>query len=217
MSFLPGMFPSAVAAGRRSQLTTLTKVADATSTASTITGPAGIQAGDLLVLWDWAGAAGTPAETVPSGFSILAGASIANFRCILSYKIATGAEASAALTGMAGLAVNKALIVVRGNRAISSVTAGSAAAELTDGSPSSQSVTASGGTPPLVVVGGYATGSGATVSPRTFSTTKDGEVNPNNSLWLAWKIYNSSPADTSIDMDDEGSANGLASGYLACA
>ena len=90
-----------------------------------------------------------------------------------------------------------------------------AAGETTDGNPSAQVVGASSGTPPLIVIGAY--GTTGTVDPRTFSTTKDGEITADSfNAYLAYKIYNSSPQDSSIDMDDEGDANILQSCYLAC-
>lgn len=208
------MIPPAAAGG----VTTLSQPSGetATSTAQTITGPSGIQAGDLLVLLDRAtNVIGTPATVVPSGFTSIVNTTSANVRQIASYKIADGTEASASLTGMNGDVINaKALYVFRGNVAISAVNVSTPNSEATDGNPASQSVTASGGTPPLIVLGCY--GSSGAVDPRTFSTTKDGEINPSTALYLAYKIYNVSPADTSIDMDDEGVNNILQSFYIEC-
>jgi hypothetical protein len=49
------------------------------------------------------------------------------------------------------------------------------------------------------------------------SPAKDGEATSGSDCYLAWKIYDASPADVTADMDDEGTVNALASGYLACA
>jgi hypothetical protein len=116
--------------------------------------------------------------------------------------------------------VRKVLVVFRGNVPIAVATPNTWGHEITANNPVAQSVTASGGTPPLVVFGGYRSNSAA-VDPRTFtvggSPAKDGEVASTSNLsYLAWKIYNSSPADVSVDMDDEGGTNMLQSGYIAC-
>src|SRR3972149_6788610 len=191
----------------------------ATSTASTITGPATILAGDVLFLADRArNSTGVPTTVVPTGFT-----SIGNIndgfdsRQICSYKIATGAEASASITGMNGTAENrKALYVMRPNSAASVVTIASVGGQFTDSNPAAQNVTAGSGVAPLVVFGAYGTDSAA-ISPRTFSTTADGEITPSTNFYFAYKIYNSSPADSSIDMDDEGVANSLQSFYAQIA
>ena len=107
---------------------------------------------------------------------------------------------------------DKVLLVFRGNKAASSLNVASVNSEATAGNPTSQTVTSSGGTPPLVVLGGY--GADTTLTPRTFSPAKDGEVNSSIYAYLAWKIYNSSPANVSIDMDDNGGANILQSCYI---
>lgn len=207
--------------------TTLTQVASATANAASVTGPADIQAGDLLVLYDvaYTGAPGNPTTAVPSGFTVINNSTglAADTRLISSYKIADGSEASASLTGMDGAdSESKMLYVFRGNVPITSVSALDVAQQGTSGNPTAQVVNASGGTPPLIVFGCYSTFD-AIVSPRTFSTTKDGEINANPAgsanfdNWLAYKIYNTSPADSSIDMDDEGAENYLSSFYIACA
>lgn len=136
---------------------------------------------------------------------------------MVSYKIADGTEDSASITGMDGGATdNKILLQFRGDAAISSVTPnviGTPA--VTDGNPGSQTITASGGTPPLILCAFY-TSDGA-VDPRTFSAAADGEVSASLSAYAKYKIYDSSPADHSADMDDEGANNSLASFYLEAA
>lgn len=197
--------------------------ASATSVLSTITGPASIIAGDLLVLSDYvADSSSAPAVTVPAGFSVMQNAALGNIRHVLSRKIADGSEASASLTGMsADTAHSKILFVFRPDNPLTTVSDASGGAQFTSSNPSAQNIVASGGTPPLIVIGAYVafdTPGPAAVNPRTFSPTKDGEVQHNTfsgfiDHWLAYKIYNSSPADVSIDMDDEGT-NSLQSRYV---
>jgi hypothetical protein len=223
MSFLPGMFPAAAAAAV--SLTTIVQVLSATSTATTITVPADVRAGDLLVLLDRCNGivlctGDPPAAVVPSGFTTISNQATGNGvasprRQIASYKLADGSEASTSLTGMTAASGGaKILAVFRGGIPIVSVVLNDVGGQTTDGNPTAQVVNASGGTPPLIVFGFY--GSNSAIDPRTFSTTKDGELSQGN-LWLAWKVYNSAPADTSIDMADEGNVNILQSCYITCA
>jgi hypothetical protein len=118
-----------------------------------VTGPATIQAGDLLVLADKAkngGWDGVPATAAPSGFTVPSGVNIndgAAVRQIISYKIADGTEASASLAGMSGTASpgdEKVLWVFRGNRPIETVSAHGVNGQITDGNPALQAIMASG-------------------------------------------------------------------------
>jgi hypothetical protein len=204
---------------------TITQVASSTSTGGNITAPAGILAGDLLVILDraWDIRFTPPASVTPSGFTLI-GSSLSgtnfndgfNYKQNVSYKLANGSEASASIAGMSGGGGTlKAMLVFRGNTPATALTLGGSAGQITDNDPTLQTCAASGGVAPLVVFGCY--GSSGVVNPRTFSTTKDGEVNPSTSLYLAWKIYNSAPVDSNIDMDDEGNMNGLQSFYIQMA
>ncbi len=209
-------------AGGAAALTSLSFLDSATSTGASVTGPAGILTGDLLVLFDRAIAAGsaTPPTTVlPSGFTSISNSPGSNaspnaVRSIVSYKIADGSEASASLTGMNGSTNGKMLAVFRGDVHVSAVLPSTPNAETTDGNPASQNVAASGGATPLIVVAGY--GSGSAIDPRTFSPAKDAEINSATTRYLAYKIYNSSPADVTVDMDDEGDLNSLQSCFISC-
>jgi hypothetical protein len=205
-------------------LNSITQVLSSTSLAATINFPASIAAGDLIVLLDSARSSfATPADATPSGFtrigtSVTVAAASPTFvgtRSNLWYKLAAGTE-TGALTGMTGTStIMKSMVVFRGNIAAITLTLGGAGQAGSDANPTALTCAANGGTPPLVVIGGYhSTGA---VSPRTFSTTADGEVNPNTSQYLAWKIYNSAPASTSIDIDDEGNCNIIHAGYVQMA
>jgi hypothetical protein len=203
-------------------LTSITQVLSATSgSGATITFPVGIQAGDLIVLVDYAfNGAAIPSTVTPSGFTIISNVVDAlGTRAILSRKLAAGTE-SGALTCMASTDANQRVMVVfRGNEAAISLTVGSINGQITDGNPTAQNVTASGGVAPLVIIGAY--NSSGIISPRTFTVggvgAKDGEVDISTRGYLAWKIYNSSPSDASIDMDDEGSGQTLQSCYIQMA
>ena len=205
-------------------LTTISVHASAVTATQTVVIPATVIAGDLLVLLDYArnGNTGAPTDVVFTNFTRLTTnqlfdtSSTEDERAVLSYKIAVGADAGATITGMTGaLQRGKALYVFRGDVPISSVTPSTVSQQVTSGNPTAQTVAASGGAPPLVILGAY--NSTNAVSPRTFTVgglaAKDGEINGVTTSYLAYKIYNASPADASIDMDDEGT-NMLASCYL---
>jgi hypothetical protein len=204
-------------------LTTLTQVLSPTtdSSGAAFTLPVGIQAGDLIINFDFARDAGLPADATPSGFGVASSINDgAQTRAKLNYKIADGSESGASVNGLDGTAEAHLVYVFRGNVPITSaVPTDVETAGPTDSNPGALTVNASGANPPLIVIGCYGLGLGA-IDPRTFSTTKDGEINGGvantATAFLAYKIYNSSPANTSIDMDDEGSDNTLISCYFAC-
>jgi len=219
-SFLPGWFPSVAAVSSR--LTTITQVLSSTSLTSTIDVPVGVVSGDLIVLLDVPLNSASPAPSLvtPSGFTN----SGINFidslnvrRMALSFKIASGSEGGTTLTGMNGsTANNKSLLVFRGNIPFVTATVLDVGTQATDGNPTAQTVTSGSGTVPLIVFGCYR--SQGDIDPRTFtqggSPAKDGEINPNTFGYLAWKIFNQSPSDIVVDMDDEGNQNMLASCYF---
>lgn len=202
-------------------LTTLSVQDSATSTTDQITVPASVQEGDLIMLMDSALDDSDPGTVVPSGFTSIVntyfdGGLGARLRQIISYKIAVDADASSTLTGMNAAQDRKMLYVFRGNAKITAVNTSTPTAEGTSGNPSTQSILAAllGAAPPVIIVGCY--GSNGDVDPRTFSTTKDGEINATSTAYLAYKIYNSSPSNVNVDMDDEGGANVLQGFYLEC-
>lgn len=200
---MPGAtFQALIASAGAAALSSITQVLSATSLASTITFPSGIQAGDLIVLQDWArNISGVPSTVTPTGFTIVNDSTTSTVRGILSYKKATGSE-SGSLTGMSGtFGRGKAMAVFRGDVAAATVTSADPDGEATSGNPAAQTVTSGSGTPPLVAIGGYS--AMAAITARTFSPAKDGEAGTSDDrVYLAWKIYNSSPADVSVDMAD---------------
>lgn len=194
----------------------LSFIASTTSTASTVTAPASIDAGDLLVILE--GAGGSVSGSLASGFTLaredINGPTQTNIR--IGYKIADGSEDSASLGGYSASVMRKIVLQFRGDVAISSIAVQDDDGEITTGNPASQTVTSSGGTTPLIVFGHYF--SNGTVDPRTFSPTETGEVSSDSDLHYAkYLIYNSSPANVSVDMDDEGGVNALQSLYLEAA
>lgn len=94
-----------------------------------------------------------------------------------------------------------------------SVVADLIAAEDNSGNPGSQTKTISAITVPLIVFGAFSADTSSSFT-TSFSTTEDDSttaVDGSFRCYFEHKVYNSSPANTTIDMGDEGSINFLAS------
>lgn len=210
---LPGFLPVVGLAASVVPLT-LALHDSVTSSAGTLTVPATVQAGDLLVLLDFAlNSSGSPTEAYETDFTKIGTASFSPRRLSLSYKIATGSEASTAIgSAQDGTSSDRHILAVfRASAPITSVVVNSVFEQGTNADPSPQNVTSASGDVPLVVLGAYAAASA--ISPRGFSPAEDGEFSPDTNSYLKYKIYNSSPADVTVDMEDE-IQNYLISAYL---
>lgn len=222
MNFLPGWSQIMASAGGATSLAFQASASSENS--ATVTGPASIQSGDLLCLSDRGFEfLGFPTTAAPSGFTSIENVTVdPDTRHIISYKIADGSEASSSLTGMTFLGGGKVLFVLRPDNPITNVNIQDSDSQGTAGNPASQTVTSSGGAVPLVVLGAY--GSFNNAIAETFTPTEDGSVEANGdggdagdeANLFAYKIYNSSPANVTIDMPDEGASNTLLSCYLEC-
>lgn len=191
------------------------------SNAATIVAPAGIIAGDVILIHDYSarGSGNFPIAVVPTGFTEIINqqAPDTNYttRTIMSYKIAVGGEAGATITGMAAASwSNKELLVFRPSIPATSVSVSAVNSQATNSAPTAQNVASSGGATPLVVIATWGSEDGTTVTPRDFTPVKDGEISSNTNSWTAYKIMNSSPADVAVSMTDYGRANMLQSFYL---
>jgi hypothetical protein len=200
---------------------TLTYVTAGTQDDGDIDLPAGLSGTDLIIYAEFAANKGSPpAAATPSGFTQWFTMAGGVSRIVVSYKIAEVADSSATITAAmsATLAIAQGYFLYRADANISSIVASTPDTEVTAGNPSSQTILASGQGTPLVGIGSYSDGSlTGTVNPRTMSPAKDGEIDLTVSAsfsYLARKLYNSSPANIAVDMDDEGSANMLGSGFL---
>ena len=196
---------------------------------STITVPNGVIAGDVIIVRDLICAGTLPSAVTPSGFTLDSNLSFSNTnqaRGTILHKIATGSEGGTTLTLMATAPASdditsKELLIVRGSLPITAVGVSTPNTQGTSGNPNAQNVAASGGVAPLIVLGAYSDAidgpslvSAGSVGTRSFSPAKDAEVSGYAGSYLAYKIYNSSPADVSIDMNDEGNVNLLQSLYM---
>lgn len=192
---------------------TFTFVGSTTSSASTINiSGTGLQSGDFGVLLDYAtDGGGAPAAATPSGHTQAATSAGTFARVSITYKVLTGAEGS--LTGMNGGGnKRKIYLVFRPSTAISTVTYNAGGAEVTGGNPTSKTSDPSAETTATIIVGEMAS-SGA-ISPRTVSPAMDEVVGGSTAHYGHYKIYNTSPASHSYDMDDEGNDNGIIVGYF---
>lgn len=191
---------------------------DSTSNVTTITAPADIQVGDFLILADFAELGD---GAIPAGFTSLKNnVSGTGLRQILSGKIADGTEGGTSLSGQ-GSGNNgvrrKVMAVFRPDVPATTFTLGDPHGEVTVTDPADQIVAASAGAGPLIVLAAYGTFDG-TVDPRSMSPAKDGEVSDAGSgLYLAWKIYDSAPADVTVGMEAEAGSvgNALQSCYVS--
>lgn len=168
----------------------------ATSTGSTIVAPSNIVAGDLLVLYDNV-AGSAPSSQVPSGFNTITDIPyLASRRAVCSYKIATGSEAGATLTGMSGSTTMAKILLVFSTNGATAGTVKSIQSYYDDGNPPAQTITSGSGTAPLLVCGFIRspTGSGNSMSP-----TQDGIILNGTVHYGYYKIYNSSPSNVTFD------------------
>lgn len=175
---------------------------------STITVPATAAAGDLAVLLDRAGA-GTyvPTTVVPTNWTSISNQGGGSFlqyaRQILSYKILASGDPGATITGMNGTVNSKVMLVFRPSAAMAAVIE-DVNEELTSSTPSSQVVEAT--TKPYVVIGG----TGTSGTPTWDTSWYDATVSATR-IELAYKLFNTTPANVTISVPDGGNTNVLQS------
>lgn len=182
-----------------------------------ITVPA-VLAGDLLLFYE--GTIGDTGSVIPTGFTNIhyeEDPPVFSSRTNLSYKIATGSEGGSSLFRHSSSTNARVLQVFRADAGtIIGVTPGGEDGDHAQSSSTSTSTAASGGSAPLLAIGG-AMGQG-NFSSYTFSVTADDYTEysgPDSThMRLSFKVYESSPADFTTGMNDEGSGNSLTSCYL---
>lgn len=176
--------------------------------------PNTVQAGDILFAIDGAGAGmGNP----PIGFTLLQTFTPNSIDIPmlwnLSYKIAVGNEGNSDVGTDGGFFNDSFIFVLRPNGAVSSVDNVGWVSRPTHSNPASIVLNNSGGKTPQLVIGIFMSGDGTPFSPRNFFPASDGEMTE-FFTYVQWKVYNSSPINTAIDMDDEGDDNWLLGGWL---
>lgn len=177
-----------------------------------------VTAGDLLVYIDFAfdTVSPVPSAVTPSGFTNvvndLIGAGVSFARGMVSVKNAAGGEGS--ITGLNDAGNNKVGLVFRPSTAFTTITANDIATEIAVVNPASQSCDPSAETTAVILIG-VACIDGGTAAFSTASPAFDATIATADADLLAgYKIYNTSPAAHTIDMNDLGGNNWLASLYL---
>lgn len=223
------------------KVATITQQSSATSTTSSITIPSGTNGKDILIMGvRMQGADGSNADPVastPSGWTLIKSVTLStgttptvDSSSAVYWKYAAGtfgsgsSDASASVTPWATYTPGGiAMYTFRCDISPTTVTSFSVNGVDQQTNPASQTVAGSSNSAPMIIIGWYGVnGDGTvTVDPRTFtvsgSAAKDGEINPRTNMYMAYKVYNSSPADVAIDMDDEGNHNTLISFGLSVA
>lgn len=193
--------------------------ASASVRSNQITIPSGAKAGDFAMLFDRAANTfgSAPSSVTPSGWSTISGMAnvqdggVIHVRYRVCRKILTASDPGTAITGMNGDTEDKHMLVFGAN--VSSATVADTDVEGVTADPSAQTVTAASGTPPLIVFGVAAIYSGTSPTFSTASPSFDDTVST-TAMVTGYKIYNSSPADHTVDMNDLGNGNYLATCYV---
>ncbi|GLS41582.1 hypothetical protein GCM10010869_71790 [Mesorhizobium tianshanense] len=203
-----------------SGLTSVTLLSTTTTATASINWPGNIQAGDVAVLIDIGISLSStpPLSVTPAGFTNFMNAAIsrtASARMMKSYRILDGGEAGTIVGIDGNILQGKLLYIFRPNAPVTAVLPMVWwNSQATSDNPAAQVVSASGQPGPLIVLGGAIGSSGGAMfsiaSPAFDATQQFGD----SGIGIGgYKIYNTSPADHTIDTGDQGT-NILASGYL---
>lgn len=179
---------------------------------ATITLPANIEEGDIIVFEDATEQFG-PLVITPSGFTSidkLPTGAPEGTQSWLSYKVADGTEGGAVITGITPLGESRKTALVFRPNSSAPVTVNSIVSVISNSAIGTQTITSDSGTEPLfvVVVFGILTGSslGAqTISASDGNVANGGGTNINTNTY--YKIYNSSDADVTASLADGGNRN----------
>lgn len=204
-----------------SPVLSLSFVASAVSNAATVIVPGSAAVGDLAVLFDCGAVSsfGSVPNVDPAGYTRIFEQGVAlgfsSSRAVVNYRVLGVGEAGSSISGINATRNNKVLFVFRPSRALASVTPSVWTGHSTSGDPDPRPVSGSAGTPPLLVLG-MAACDGATAAFSTASPAFSATVaTATPALIAGYKIYNSAPADHTIDMNDLGNLNQLIAGYIA--
>jgi len=203
------------AATRAATIGTVAFRSSATSSTNSITIPAGVQTGDVAFLFEF-GSSGLDANSMwlsPPGWTTIIGYAAGlteslnsiddtNYYLQIHYKKMTATDASTAVTSVDATSDRKVMLVFSGK--IDDVKIGTINnSGYTGANPASQTVTVSSAATPLIVFGvaldADLSGNGAF---STASPAFDGTIT--SALHVGYKIYNSSPSNHTIDMNDLG-------------
>lgn len=175
------------------------------SSGATITLPSGIATSDLIVLLQGGQSGSNPPTLVtPAGYTSLGNYSsgTTNQQIAAAYKISSGSDSGAVLTGINGTNNRKIALVFRPSVAPSSISTGTYHGISTNGDPSSQTITLSGVTVPAIGIATYMNETGTPTT--TFSPTEDATITLTGALnfIVKYKIMNNDQSDITVDMND---------------
>jgi hypothetical protein len=221
---LPGLSPIAAAAASRGIVPAYIGYTSSIES-STVTLPAIVKAGDVLILFDYVsgGGAGPPSAHVPTGWTSIASYTGGDGRLASSYKIAAGTEGGSSITGITHDDHSaKAVLQFRSAKKITGLTVAGAVGEMNSGgNPSVKTIAASGGVRPVLGLAAFSAVDYSSFTPRTCSITPDDEIliadsNSGNriALYIQRYLQQGAPANYTFDMDDESDLNGLLGFYM---
>lgn len=188
----------------------LTFIGSGNSTAQTVTWPGGVTSECIAFLFDHAvNIVGTPTEVIPTDFALVPGASVNNStsRYTATYKYPLTGSESGSLTGQNGSSSNEKVLLVFKIAGGTIVNFGGMNTVITDTNPVAQSTAASSSAIPALVLGCISSPTNA-VAFVTETPSFDSTVSISNTRMTAgYKMYNLSPSDHTIDMNDLGNRN----------
>ena len=192
------------------ELSSISIVSDTYSTASTITIPSTIQAGDIAVLIDFST---TTTTVLPTGWSLIGNPSTTGIRTMSFYKRLLASDASTTITGMGGT-TRKILLIIRGNRPLVGLQFFRSGQQATTSTPTNQNMFAVNEIRPIMLFAVYSsTGAIATRGWSVGSPTEYSNVSTSG-VYVKTLTYLNSPANTTISMSD-GGTNALITFWLA--
>lgn len=195
--------------------------ATSASSASTVTLPGSIQAGDIILLWQYAyNFSSLPAEVVPAGYTTIINHPNGVQRNHLAYRIADGSEGGTTITGMAGSTANyKWVQVIRPNTAANSLVGTDTYSTQIAGNPAAKTHTISGyGSDSLVIVATHLWANAQATSANTSSTPASTYTHQNTTQQAFFRFYSSGVSGRAtsvvVDMNDIGNGNTIQSAVL---
>jgi hypothetical protein len=197
-------------------VTTLTYRLGANAASATCSLPTGSLENELCIgAWAATNSSGLPDDVVPPDWVVAFNYGVAPRRRVLMVGILTAADVLAgSITGPSGDSINRSvLITLTPDELISALAWHDVSSEFAGtGDPVAQEITASAGAVPLVVCGLYS--SGSVINPRTWTGGTPVENSNAGRQYLNHEVFNASPADITIDMDNESAADFWGGAYL---
>ena len=166
----------------------------------TVTLPAGSASGDLCVMML---GIGTSASSTVAGFTTIAADTSGARQNILLWKLLTAADITAGtVRGNASTVGGQRIqvLVFRPDKPIKAVSVRGVNHIGTTSNPPAQTIAASGGSPPLVCIGGFYSSGGSPTGSGTLWTTGTQDPTSSISTLMAHRIFNSNPIDLTWDI-----------------